>query len=304
MSSVIAIVTGANKGIGRAIVRNLAVEYSKSIYPQTTPKLVIYLTSRDVSRGMATLAEVTRELEDKKVLEAEGGPAEIRFGELDITDSTSVNNFKKTVQNVCGEVDILINNAALGTEFQGEPFSYEVVEKTLKTNYFGLKNMTELFFPIIKNPGGRIINLSSGLGRLAALPSKSLRNQFSSQDLTQEQLDRLVNKFQNDVRAGVYAEEGWPTSGMNKAPWTIAYNVSKLAVVAYTKLLARRLDKEGIMINTHVVDPGWVRSDMGGENAPLSVDQGAETPVYLALTQDKAIEINGQFWNKKKPIAW
>ena len=77
--------------------------------------------------------------------------------------------------------------------------------------------MTESFLPIIKNPGGGIINLSSGLGRLAVLPSESLRNQFSSQDLTQEQLDRLVNKFQNDVRAGVYSEEGWPTSGMHYA---------------------------------------------------------------------------------------
>ncbi|CAG8634900.1 492_t:CDS:2, partial [Paraglomus brasilianum] len=299
-----------NKGIGRAIVRNLAIEYTKSIYPQTTPKLVIYLTSRDVSKGVAALAEVTGELKNKEVLEAEGGAAEIRFGILDVTDSTSVKNFKETIRNVCGEVDILINNAALGTEFQGEPFSYEVVEKTLKTNYFGLKKMTESFLPIIKNPGGRIINLSSGLGRLTVLPSESLRNQFSSQDLTKEQLDRLVNKFQDDVRAGVYAEEGWPTSGMNNAfnifynQGSIAYNVSKAAVIAYTKVLARRLDKEGIKVNTHVVDPGWVRTDMGGPNASISADQGAETPVYLALTKDRDIEINGQFWHRKKPVAW
>ena len=103
-----------NKGIGRAIVRNLAIEYTKSIYPQTTPKLVIYLTSRDGFKGMAALAEVTCELKNKEVLEAEGGAAEIKFGELDVTDSTSVKNFKETIQNVCGEVDILINNAALG----------------------------------------------------------------------------------------------------------------------------------------------------------------------------------------------
>ncbi|CAG8662579.1 3658_t:CDS:2 [Paraglomus brasilianum] len=137
------------------------------------PKLVIYFTSRDVSKGVAALAEVTGELKNKDVLEAEGGAAEIRFGILNVTDSTSVKNFKETIRNVCGEVDILINNAALGTEFQGEPFSYEVIEKTLKTNYFGLKKMTESFLPIIKNPGGRIINLSSGLGRLTVLPSES-----------------------------------------------------------------------------------------------------------------------------------
>jgi carbonyl reductase 1 len=74
--------------------------------------------------------------------------------------------------------------------------------------------VTESFFPIIKKPGGRIINLTSGLGKLAIIPSESLRNQFSSQDLTEEQLDKLVSKFQNDVRSGTYVEEGWPSAGI------------------------------------------------------------------------------------------
>jgi NAD(P)-dependent dehydrogenase (short-subunit alcohol dehydrogenase family) len=79
-----------------------------------------------------------------------------------------------------------------------------------------------------------------------------------------------------------------------------AYRVSKAALNAFTATLSAEVKEFGIHVNA--MSPGWVRTDMGGAEAPRSVEEGAETAVWLALLP--ANGPTGQFFRDKKPIPW
>ena len=79
-----------------------------------------------------------------------------------------------------------------------------------------------------------------------------------------------------------------------------AYRVSKAALNALTKTLAAEVAGSGILVNS--MSPGWVRTDMGGEEAPRSVAEGAETAVWLSLLPSNGP--TGQFFRDRKPIPW
>lgn len=79
-----------------------------------------------------------------------------------------------------------------------------------------------------------------------------------------------------------------------------AYRVSKAALNALTITLAAEVSGEGILVNS--MSPGWVRTDMGGDDAPRSVEEGAETAVWLATLPSNGP--TGQFFRDRKPIPW
>ena len=81
---------------------------------------------------------------------------------------------------------------------------------------------------------------------------------------------------------------------------TPAYRVSKTALNALTRVLAAELTGSGILVNS--MCPGWVRTDMGGPGAPRTVQQGADTAVWLATLPDGGP--TGGFFRDRKPIAW
>jgi NAD(P)-dependent dehydrogenase (short-subunit alcohol dehydrogenase family) len=78
------------------------------------------------------------------------------------------------------------------------------------------------------------------------------------------------------------------------------YRVSKTGLNALTRMLTAELQGENILVNS--VCPGWVRTDMGGENARRSVEQGADTPVWLATLSDDGP--TGGFFRDRQPIPW
>ena len=78
------------------------------------------------------------------------------------------------------------------------------------------------------------------------------------------------------------------------------YRVSKTGLNALTRMLTAELGNENILVNS--VCPGWVRTDMGGANARRSVEQGADTPVWLATLQDDGP--TGGFFRDREPIPW
>jgi NAD(P)-dependent dehydrogenase (short-subunit alcohol dehydrogenase family) len=79
-----------------------------------------------------------------------------------------------------------------------------------------------------------------------------------------------------------------------------AYSMSKAALNALTRILAATYRDRGVLVNA--VDPGWVRTDMGGPSAPRSVEQGADTIVWLATLPDRGP--SGGFFRDQRPIAW
>jgi NAD(P)-dependent dehydrogenase (short-subunit alcohol dehydrogenase family) len=81
---------------------------------------------------------------------------------------------------------------------------------------------------------------------------------------------------------------------------TPAYRISKAALNALTRTLAADLAGANVLVNA--VCPGWVRTDMGGPQAPRSVEQGADTAIWLATLPDGGP--SGGFFRDRKPIAW
>ena len=190
-------------------------------------------------------------------------------------------------------VDVLINNAAIGYKQPPNTSLTQHVRDTIATNFTGTLHLTKALLPLMR-PHGRIVIVSSQYGRLKILSQQQLKDQFSSASLTEEQLVSLMDQFIQDVAAGDHMSKGWSNS---------AYGVSKVGVNALTRVLDRQLseDKEKDII-VNACCPGWVRTDMGGPSAVLSPDQGAETPVYLALLPPGSP--SGKFWSRQRQITY
>lgn len=245
----VAVVTGANKGLGYSIVKKLCEKYSGKVY----------LTSRDERRG-------TKACDELKKLGL--NPS---FHQLDVSDKESVNNFVKQIREQNEEVEILINNAGiLFLKDAPEPKTFQA-EQTIFVNFTALVDFTEAILPFMKN-GGRIVNITSSSGHLCRIPSEELRRKFQSETLTLEELKTLVNSYVEDVKQDQEIKE-WGDS---------PYVVSKVAVNAYTFMLHRRLAPKGITVNC--VHPGYVMSDMTRGGGSITPDDAADVPVRLALT--------------------
>jgi NAD(P)-dependent dehydrogenase (short-subunit alcohol dehydrogenase family) len=229
----IAVVTGANRGIGLETCRQLSQQGIFTI-----------LTSREESKGKAAL----------DTLRQEGG--DLISHQLDITDQESINRLDAFILERYGRCDILVNNAGVFLDRGLSIFEVpiDLLKETLEINSFGALDMCRTFLPLMEKHGyGRIINVSSGMGMISTLSG------YSS-----------------------------------------AYKLSKVLLNAMTRIMADEVKEKNIKINT--MDPGWVRSDMGGTSAPRSLAQGADTIVWLAnLPADGP---TGGFFGDRQPIHW
>ncbi|KAK7291507.1 hypothetical protein RIF29_06707 [Crotalaria pallida] len=274
----IAVVTGGNRGIGFEICKQLAYH-----------GITVILTSRDV--GVA--------VESVKVLQ-EGG-LDVACHKLDVLDSSSVNQFAEWLKENYGGLDILVNNAGVNFNY-GSDNSVENARKVIETNYYGTKRMIEAMIPLMKPSavGAHIVNVSSRLGRLNGrrnrLENDALREQLSdAESLSEELIDETVNTFLQQVENGTWTTGGWP-------PKFTDYSVSKLAINAYTRFLSEKLserpDGQKIYINCYC--PGWVKTALTGYAGSVTVEEGADTGVWLSLLPDQAI--TGKFFAERREI--
>lgn len=270
----VAVVTGGNKGIGYAIVKALCEKYNGTVY----------LTARDVGRGEAAVAEL------KKL------GLKPKYHQLDVTDEGSLNAFHDFIKKEHGGIDILVNNAAIayGTKAP-EPFG-EQAENTLHVNYFSLVKTCNTLFPLLR-PHARVVNLSSSMGHLHKIPGDKLRKKLSSPTLTEEELTQLMQQFVESAKAGIHMQDGWPNS---------AYSVSKVGVSALSFIQQRAFDadpREDIVVNA--VHPGYVDTDMTNHTGPLTIEQGADAPVYLALLGENVKSPRGEYiWCNREIVDW
>lgn len=141
----IAIVTGANRGIGFETVRQLALIGTKVI-----------LTARDEKKGKQSYEKLKK-------------TGDIKFHQLDVTDRESIKNLYEYIQKEFGRLDILVNNAGVYLDKNIEVLNVdlETVKRTMETNLYGPLLLSQTFIPLMeKNNYGRIVNVSSGMGQL------------------------------------------------------------------------------------------------------------------------------------------
>jgi len=175
-SKAVALVTGANKGIGLAIARQLA---------HTRPNdLHVLVGSRDVKLGEDAVAQLRAD-----------GLQNVSLLRVDLLDEDVIRAAAQTVQDTYGGLDVLVNNA--GMAFKGDAFDANVARATIATNYYGTKAVCKHFLPLIKDYG-RVVNVTSRAGLLSKL-SPNLQQAFSKEDLTLSELDSLMEKFSSDI---------------------------------------------------------------------------------------------------------
>jgi NAD(P)-dependent dehydrogenase (short-subunit alcohol dehydrogenase family) len=152
----IALISGANKGIGFEIARGLGAK-----------KITVLVGARDEARGQAAAGK----------LKSEG--ADVRFVKLDVTDSGTIERAAEWIEKEFGRLDILVNNAGVA-EFGTKPSDVDLakVREVYETNFFGPVALIQRMLPLLKkSKHGRIVNVSSSLGSLTL--SSDLNSPFA-----------------------------------------------------------------------------------------------------------------------------
>lgn len=274
------VVTGANKGIGLAIVEAILEEHADAF---------VYLASRDPERGRAAAAALGGRAGFARRLEVVA---------LDVADDRSVSGAAAHVGESLGGAKLygIVNNAGIGV--QSSDFAGVV-----DTNLFGLHRVCEAFLPLLQPSGGRIVNVTSASGPLfVANCSAEMAAFFLDPEMTWPRLRALVDecmKIAGDTRA--FAAKGLGDGS--------AYGFSKACGNSYTMILAR--EHPGLVVNA--CTPGFIATDMtrhyadsqGKSAAELGMKtpaEGARAPMHLLFGE---LEGNGRFYGsdaKRSPL--
>ncbi|XP_061163368.1 carbonyl reductase [NADPH] 1-like isoform X2 [Saccostrea echinata] len=274
MSTKVAVVTGSNKGIGYAIVRGLCKQFKGDVF----------LTARNEELGQKAV----------KSLNDEG--LSPKFHQLDITDQVSIERFRDFIKNTYGGLDVLVNNAGMAyKQASTAPFG-EQAEVTIKTNYFGTLAVSEALFPLLR-PHARVVNVSSMASSFAIRKcSPEVQAKFLNAKITTEELTKLMNDFIQAAKNGDHEKKGYSNS---------AYGMSKVGASVLSQIQHRQLSadpREDIIVNACC--PGYVDTDMSSHKGPKTIDEGADTPIYLALLPEGAKSPAGDFVADREVHRW
>jgi NAD(P)-dependent dehydrogenase (short-subunit alcohol dehydrogenase family) len=239
----IALITGANRGLGFEMARQLGAA-----------KVTVLLAAREPKKGEPAAEK----------LRAEG--ADVRFLKLDVTSHADHASAYQFLEEKFGRLDILVNNAGISAEPLGtgkvSTTRGETIHRTFETNFFAPVALTQTLLPLLrKSAAARIVNMSSILG------SQTLHA---------------------DAQSPIYEFK------------SLSYDASKAALNSFTIHLAHELKDTRIKVNS--AHPGWVKTDMGTDAAPMEIPEGAKTGVDLALLGEDGP--TGGFFHLGKPLPW
>lgn len=231
----VALVSGANRGLGLETCRQLArLEYQ------------VYLGSRNLDAGREAAESI--------------GDQRVQAIKLDVNSQADVDTAAREIEYGPGRLDVLINNAGImiDSDMGRSPgmldTDIDIIDRSLRTNTLAPIRLINAMLPLMERVNdARIVNISSGMGQLSDM-------------------------------GGQYP----------------GYRISKTALNAVTRIFAAELDSAKFRINS--LCPGWVRTDMGGKNADLSVEEGVDTVIWLATSDDA--RGTGGYYRNRKQIDW
>lgn len=270
MSDKVAVVTGSNKGIGYAIVKELCKRGVGTVY----------LTARDVGRGKAAVEELKKE------------GVNPQFYQLEVSDRESVKALAKYLKEKHGGLDILINNAGVIVQDLYNS-TYEDSKRVIDINYRSILIIQEHLFPVLKD-NARVINVSSDCGHISNLRNSYWINRLTKEDLKIEDIDDFVDWFLNSVKNGNLRREDFVQMSM------LAYIISKISLCALTRIQQKQVGR-GISINS--LHPGFVQTDMTRNVGMLTLEESGKAPAYLALDVDQSVK-GKYFWFDKTEKDW
>jgi NAD(P)-dependent dehydrogenase (short-subunit alcohol dehydrogenase family) len=182
----VGLVTGANQGLGQAVVARLARAWGDGG--------IVYLTGRDRRRVESAAAGL-----------AQGGlhvVAEV----CDVRDDDAVQGLARRLAERHGGVDFVDSSATAGIS-PGVPYAEQVAD-LIDTNNLAATRMIRSCGPLLR-PGGRFVVTASSFGTLSSLPAQ-LHSRFDTETLSLDRLDQTMRDYADAVRSGTAAAEGWP----------------------------------------------------------------------------------------------
>ena len=274
----VAVVTGANQGLGLALVRGLCRALGAGG--------IVYLTARDRARGERAVAE----------LQAEG--LSPRLEVLDVRDDASVTGVAQVLAGRHGGVDVVISNAA--ARISPQVPAEQQVRTFVDTNNHGTLRMIRTFGPLLRD-GARVIVVASSFGTLANLDPR-LHHLFDVTQLSLAGLAKVMDDYVAAVEAGRAAAQGW-TAWINPP--------SKVGQVAAVKVWARELAgqaaRRDILVNAAcpgLVDTGASRPWFDDMSGALSPDEAAADVLWLATLPPGSQEPYGELVQHRKVLPF
>ena len=203
MEETIALVTGANKGIGKEISRQLAAK-----------QILVFMAARDRERGEKAVADLKAE------------KLNVEFIRVDVTSQQSVDDAAAEIERRYGRLDMLVNNAGIALDWlPGLELTVDVLRETFETNVFGVFRVTKAVLPLLKkSKRGRIVNLTSGNGSFGfftnpnvPLPDRRTLLAYASSKAALNMMTvRLANQLKDQGVKVNAADPGFTATDMNQ----------------------------------------------------------------------------------------